>query len=87
MTPPADPALVTAPEPVPAPMPPAAPDPVAELIATVTAMRAEIEALKTTPPAPVVVPTTDQGKPTVTPITIDFSSLPPVARMAAGYRK
>jgi hypothetical protein len=31
------------------------------------------------------VPTTDSGKPTVTPRTVDVSTLPPVARMAHGY--
>ncbi|HEX8443814.1 MAG TPA: hypothetical protein VF631_09225 [Allosphingosinicella sp.] len=34
------------------------------------------------------VPTTDAGaKPTITPKQADPSSLPPHARMAAGYRK
>lgn len=33
----------------------------------------------------VTVPATDSGKPTVTPKTPDVSTLPPVARMAAGY--
>ncbi len=33
------------------------------------------------------VPTTDTTKPTVTPKTPDLSSLPPLARMAAGYAK
>lgn len=35
--------------------------------------------------APAPVPTTDSGKPTVTPRTVDVSTLPPVARMAHGY--
>ncbi|OJX65827.1 hypothetical protein [Magnetospirillum sp. 64-120] len=35
--------------------------------------------------ATVTVPATDSGKPTVTPKTPDVSTLPPVARMAAGY--
>jgi hypothetical protein len=33
----------------------------------------------------VTVPATDTGKPTVTPKAPDVSTLPPVARMAAGY--
>ncbi len=33
------------------------------------------------------VPTTDNTKPTVTPRAADVSSLPPLARMAAGYAK
>lgn len=33
------------------------------------------------------VPTTDTGKPAITPITPDPSSLPVYARMAGGYRK
>ena len=33
------------------------------------------------------VPTTDTGKPAITPVTPDPSSLPVFARMAGGYRK
>lgn len=33
------------------------------------------------------IPTTDTTKPTVTPKAADVSSLPPLARMAAGYAK
>lgn len=33
------------------------------------------------------VPVTDTGKPTVTPKVPDVSSLPPIARMAAGYQR
>jgi hypothetical protein len=36
---------------------------------------------------PVTVPATDAGrKPTVTPKATDYNSLPPIARIAAGYR-
>lgn len=38
-------------------------------------------------PAAPAVPTTDAGKPTITPLTADLASLPVYARMAAGYRK
>jgi hypothetical protein len=33
------------------------------------------------------VPKTDDGKPTITPKAADFSTLPPEARMAAGYKR
>jgi hypothetical protein len=33
-----------------------------------------------------VIPETDSSKPTVTPKTADVSTLPPVARMARGYK-
>ena len=35
--------------------------------------------------AAVQVPTTDSGRPAVTPRDIDFTKLPPTARMSAGY--
>ena len=62
-------------------------DPLAVLTAELAALRSEITALKDAKPAPAPVPTTDQGKPTVTPSTPDFSTLPPIARMASGYRQ
>ena len=93
---------ITDPAPAPAPVTTSAPslvpdvaappasssaDPVAALVAELAALRADFIALKEAKPAPVVVPATDQGKPTITPVTTDPSSLPPLARMAAGYRK
>lgn len=74
--------------PTPEPTPTPAPDQLAELVAGMAALRAEMAALKATPaPTPAPVPTTDQGKPTITPITPDLSTLPPIARIAAGYRR
>ena len=89
MTTPTDPAPTPTPAIAPEPSPaPAAPDQLAELVAGLSALRAEMAALKATPaPTPAPVPTTDQGKPTITPITPDLSTLPPIARIAAGYRR
>lgn len=90
MTTPTDPAPAPTPAPTSDPAPaatPAAADPIAQLTAALDAIRADLAALKEAKPAPVQVPTTDQGRPTITPVTLDLSSLPPVARMAAGYSK
>ncbi len=47
---------------------------------------AELKALVAKPtPAPAPVPTTDTAKPAITPTVPDHSTLPPIARMAAGY--
>lgn len=71
--------------------PSATPDPVdalrAEVGTKLDALAKIVEAALTAKPAPPVVPETDTDKPTVTPREVDFTTLPPVARMAAGYRK
>jgi hypothetical protein len=71
--------------PAPAPADTTQVDPIAALTAELAALRSEITALKDFKPAPAPVPVTDRGKPTVTPRTPDFSTLPPIARMASGY--
>lgn len=53
------------------------------LASKIEALAGAVDKLATRP----AVPETDTGKPTVTPKATDPFSLPPVARMAAGYTR
>jgi hypothetical protein len=60
-------------------------DGVTNAIAAVERLAEVVDKLAKQPPT---VPTTDGGaRQTITPTTPDFTQLPPIARIAAGYRK